>query len=402
MLPRLDPGRQRRWHSRPAPGRRSPLPAHPDLRPWCDARGSLQTFEEGTCSHSHAAQLRRLGSHRGGARRIRRARAGGLGRHHRRRRRRRRARRCRQRQRARGRRRRRDRVHATTPTARGNYSLYISTSSPPAFPLTVTYEYDDPCLPSGRAGADARRRPPRPTASVLPTIALPARELCAASSSSASAARRCAPTAYVDTAGGRVISGAGGIAYLRLRDPVRRDRRRRCSTTAPRSAALRRRLERLRTSQITAPAVGGSGALTAAYAVDGAPVLAHARHARRDRRRSSAPPATSVRRRRRGRDRHLGQHERHRPAVPAQGRDARAARPRRQERPARRGRRSTTRSSPSSTSRRSPTPTAARSRTLADQHILDRGGTDYNVAFGEGLRGAHAARRSTTRRARST
>ena len=89
-------------------------------------------------------------------------------------------------------------------------------------------------------------------------------------------------------------------------------------------------------AQITAPATGGLGDAHRELRGRRDTDLAHARDDGRDRgdHRSSRDLG---RRRRRGRDRHLGQHERHRPAVPAQGRDARAARARGQERPARRG-----------------------------------------------------------------
>ena len=151
--------------------------------------------------------------------------------------------------------------------------------------------YDDPCLPS-EPGADRVAGRRRPTASCCRPSRCPRASSAPRARRTASAAPLLPPTAYVDSAGGRVLSGAGGIAYLRLRDPVRRDRRR---------GALQRRPDRRRRCrparayyvQITAPAVGGSGALTATYAINGVPLLAHARHARRDRR--DQGPARHVR-----------------------------------------------------------------------------------------------------------
>ena len=99
----------------------------------------------------------------------------------------------------------------------GNYSLDIYLAA--GFPLTLTLHLrrsvpavrDAPALTAAQAGGGRRRR--------LAAIALPAREFCAAART-ASAAPPSPPTAYVDPAGGRVLSRAGGIAYLRLRDPV--------------------------------------------------------------------------------------------------------------------------------------------------------------------------------------
>jgi hypothetical protein len=147
----------------------------------------------------------------------------------------------------------------------GTYSLYISTYSPPVFPLTVTYEFDDPCLPYGSAALTATQSAPADGAA-LPAIGLAAREFCAASAYSFGSTAP-APTAYVDTAAGRVLSGAGGIAYLRLAIPysatgvsVLYNGAAIGGAVAPGDGY---------NAQITAPAVGGSGTLTASYAIDG-------------------------------------------------------------------------------------------------------------------------------------
>ena len=150
----------------------------------------------------------------------------------------------------------------------GTYNLYISTYSPPAFPLTVTYSYDDPCLPYGSAALTAAQAAGADGA-VLPAIGLAARELCPASSYSFSSTAP-APTAYVDTTGGRVISGAGGIAYLRLAIPFGATGLTVLYNGAPIGGAVPPASGYY--AQITAPATGGSGTLTANYAVDGTPI----------------------------------------------------------------------------------------------------------------------------------
>jgi hypothetical protein len=148
----------------------------------------------------------------------------------------------------------------------GVYNLYVSTSSPPAFPLTVSYEYADPCQPYS-APALTATQVAAANGTTLPTIALPALELCSASSSNFGSTAP-ASSGYVDPASGRVLSPIGGITYLRLPIPYNATGLTVLyngvaiggSTSATYSGYY---------AQITAPAVGGSGALTAAYTVNG-------------------------------------------------------------------------------------------------------------------------------------
>jgi hypothetical protein len=156
-------------------------------------------------------------------------------------------------------------VSSSYTSGPGTYSLYVSTYSPPVFPLTVTYEFDDPCLPYGSAALTATQAAAADGA-LLPAIGLAAREFCAASSYSFGSAAP-PPTAYVDTAGGRVISGAGGLAYLRLAIPYSATGVTVLYNGTPVGGAVAP--GNGYNAQITAPAVGGSGPLTASYAIDG-------------------------------------------------------------------------------------------------------------------------------------
>jgi hypothetical protein len=150
--------------------------------------------------------------------------------------------------------------------AAGNYSLYVSTFSPPAFPLTVTYEYSDPCqsysVPALTTTQVATANP-----AALPAIALAGLEFCATSASSFGSAA-VPSSGYVDPASGRVLSPIGGIAYLRLPIPSSATG----LTVFYNGAAIGSSTGSAYSgyyAQITAPAVGGSGTLTAGYTVDG-------------------------------------------------------------------------------------------------------------------------------------
>jgi hypothetical protein len=148
--------------------------------------------------------------------------------------------------------------------AAGRFGLSIYGT--PVFPLTVTYEYSDPCQ-SYSAPALTASQAAAADGAVLPTVGLPALEFCAASSSNFGTAAA-APSAYVDPAGGRVLSPAGGIGYLRV--PI--------SSSATGLTVLYNGVAIGSSAsatyggyyaQFTAPATGGSGALTASYAEDG-------------------------------------------------------------------------------------------------------------------------------------
>jgi hypothetical protein len=150
----------------------------------------------------------------------------------------------------------------------GQYSLYISTSTPPAFPLTITYQYDDPCLPYTSAPLTATQAAAADGA-VLPTMGMAALEFCAASSSNFGST---APpsSAYTDPAGGRVLIPAGGIGYLRLPIPSTATG----LTVLYNGGAIGGSTGSTYSgyyAQITAPAAGGSGALSATYAINGVP-----------------------------------------------------------------------------------------------------------------------------------
>jgi hypothetical protein len=148
----------------------------------------------------------------------------------------------------------------------GRYSLYVSTTSPPPFPLTITYQYDDPCLPYSSAALTATQAAPA-NGAVLPIVGLRALEFCAASSSNFGSS---APpgSAYVDPAGGRVLSPAGGIGYLRLPIPSTATGLTVLFNGAPIGGSTGSAYSGYY-AQITAPAAGGSGALSATYAIDG-------------------------------------------------------------------------------------------------------------------------------------
>ena len=150
--------------------------------------------------------------------------------------------------------------------AAGAYSLYASTTSPPAFPLTVTYEYSDPCGPYSAPALTTSQVAPV-NGATLPAVALPALEFCSGSSSDFGVTA--APSSgYVDPAAGRVLSPAGGVSYLRLPIPAASTG----LTVLYNGAAIGSSTGTTYAgydAQITAPAAGGSGPLTAAYTVDG-------------------------------------------------------------------------------------------------------------------------------------
>jgi hypothetical protein len=153
--------------------------------------------------------------------------------------------------------------------AAGRYSLSIFGT--PVFPLTVSYEYTDPCQSYSTPALTASQ--PAPADGVpLPNVGLAALEFCAASSSNFKSSTPPAPApppnAYVDPAGGRVLSPAGGIGYLRL--PI--------SSSATGLTVLYDGVAIGSSAsatyggyyaQFTAPAAGGSGTLTASFTVDG-------------------------------------------------------------------------------------------------------------------------------------
>jgi hypothetical protein len=149
--------------------------------------------------------------------------------------------------------------------AAGQYTLSIY--STPVFPLTITYEYSDPCAPytaapltaTQAAGADGV---------ALPAIALPSLPFCAAEASAFGSAAA-PPSVYVDPAGARVLSPAGGIGYLRLPIPYNATG----LTVYYNGAGIGSSAGSAYNgydAAFTAPATGGSGQLTATYSVDGA------------------------------------------------------------------------------------------------------------------------------------
>jgi hypothetical protein len=148
----------------------------------------------------------------------------------------------------------------------GVYNLYISSSSPPAFPLTVTYEYSDPCQ-GYSVPALTTTQVAAADNTTLPTVPLAALEFCSASASNFGSTAA-ASSGYVDPASGRVLSPAGGIAYLRLPIPYSATG----LTVSYNGVAIGGSTGSVYNgyyAQITAPAVGGSGTLTATYAVNG-------------------------------------------------------------------------------------------------------------------------------------
>ncbi len=156
------------------------------------------------------------------------------------------------------------RVTSDMTNESGDYTLQFF--EPTTFPLTVTYEYDDPCLPPATQTLTTAQ-PAAADGTMLPAPALPARPFCA--ESRAVFGRAAEPSsAIVDGAAGHVISPAGGIAYLRLPIP----------SAATGLAVL---LDGIAIGgpaistfssyavQITAPVTGGDGTLTAGYEIDG-------------------------------------------------------------------------------------------------------------------------------------
>jgi von Willebrand factor type A domain len=147
----------------------------------------------------------------------------------------------------------------------GQYSLRVFPSSPPVFPLTVTYTYDDPCAPYATADLTATQAAGA-DGTALPTIGLAALAFCPASSSSFGSTAA-PPSAYVDSAGSRVLSPAGGVGYLRLPIPYGAT----SVTVLFNGSAIGGSTTTGYNAAFTAPATGGSGALTASYVYDGAP-----------------------------------------------------------------------------------------------------------------------------------
>ena len=148
--------------------------------------------------------------------------------------------------------------------AAGRFSLSIVGT--PVYPLTVSSEYSDPCQAYSAPALTASQAAAADGA-VLPTVALGALEFCAAPASAFGVAAP-PPGAYVDPAGGRVLSPAGGVGYLRLPIPSSATG----LTLLYNGAAIGSSATTTYggyDAQFTAPATGGSGALTATYAVDG-------------------------------------------------------------------------------------------------------------------------------------
>ncbi len=148
--------------------------------------------------------------------------------------------------------------------AAGQFTLSIYGT--PVFPLTVTYEYTDPCLPYTSAALTATQ-PAAADGAVLPAVALAALAFCAADSSNFGATAA-PPSAYVDPAAGRVLSPAGGIGYLRLPISYSATGLTLLYNGVPIGSSAGSSYSGYNAS-FTAPAAGGSGALTATYAVDG-------------------------------------------------------------------------------------------------------------------------------------
>ena len=263
----------------------------------------------------------------------------------------------------------------------GTYNLYISTYSPPAFPLTVTYSYDDPCLPYGTAALTATQAAGADGA-VLPAIGLAARELCPANSYSFSSTAP-APTAYVDTLGSRVISGAGGLAYLRLAIPYNATGLTVLYNGAPIGGAAPPASGYY--AQITAPAAGGSGALTATYAIDGTPI-SRALGTMVVIGAITAPPATSngvdvevvidISGSMSGTDPQFLRKDAMRALLGLVGKNDRLGAVGFDDK-----------FEPVFDLQGVSDANSGALASLADQHILDRGGTDYNVAFAKGYEG---------------
>jgi hypothetical protein len=150
--------------------------------------------------------------------------------------------------------------------AAGAYSIYVSTYSPPTFPLTLTYQYTDPCAAYNAAALTTTQAAPA-NGTTVPSIALAALELCNAQASNFGST---APpsSGYVDPASARVLSPIGGVTYLRLPLPYNALG----MTVLYNGVAIGGSTGALYSgyyAQITAPAVGGSGTLTATYTVDG-------------------------------------------------------------------------------------------------------------------------------------
>jgi von Willebrand factor type A domain len=157
-----------------------------------------------------------------------------------------------------------ERVTSDTTSDTGDYTLQLF--GPAAFPLTVTYEYDDPCAQTPDQTLTTAQ-PAAADGTVLPAPLLPAHAFC---TESPSVFGRTAPppSAIVDGDAARIISPAGGIAYLRLPLPYDATG----VTVLYDGVAIGGQGVTTFTAyatQITAPATSGSGTLTASYQVDG-------------------------------------------------------------------------------------------------------------------------------------